>query len=103
MCATWGFMLGGGQGRQVYYSHEILNKRRRTVVKCPLLAREWAAGAPAAQSGPLSIYSTLDQHLRSLGSIFLRHRGRMKAYKLLGDASEERQFSAGLLSQGKSE
>lgn len=35
-------------------------ERERTVVICPPLAREWAAGAWAVQSGPLSIYSTLD-------------------------------------------
>lgn len=52
MCVLcWGFMSGGGQRRQVYYSHEILNKHQRTVVECPGLAGEQAGWKVSCTKG----------------------------------------------------
>lgn len=87
-CALgWGFMSGGGQRRQVYYNHEILNKHQRRGAVCPRLAREQAGPDRQLHKGGSYLFTLpLINTCEVLGYIFRRLQKSLEGMQpVLGD------------------
>lgn len=95
-------MSGGGQGRQVYYNHEILNKHQRTVVVCPGPAREQAGRECQLHKGGSYLFTLpLINTCEVLGYIFRRLQKSQEG--MLGDFLGKLECKAPCLPQNKSE